>query len=193
MNKFFEFILILIFIIPILTLSTLIAILILIFDGRPILYKQIRVGKHWKKFKIYKFRTMKINKFKNMDFTGKNITSLGKILRKSKLDELPQLINVFKNEMALIGPRPEIPENFLQKHKNEWNKILKIKPGITDLASIEFRNEEMLLKKSKNPKKMYLEKILPKKLILNKKYIDNKGIYLDIRIIIKTFLSIILK
>ena len=193
MNKFVEIFFISIFSLPIISLILFTAILVKIFDGSPILYKQTRIGKDWKKFRIYKLRTMEINKSRNMNFKGKNITKLGRILRKFKLDELPQIINIIKNEMSLIGPRPEIPSNFLLKHKKKWNEILKVKPGITDLASIEFRNESELLNKSKNPKKLYLEKILPKKLHLNQKYINNRSLYLDLKIIIKTIIIIFIK
>ena len=193
MNKFVEIFFISIFSLPIISLILFTAILVKIFDGSPILYKQTRIGKDWKKFRIYKLRTMEINKSRNMNFKGKNITKLGRILRKFKLDELPQIINIIKNEMSLIGPRPEIPSNFLLKNKKKWNEILKVKPGITDLASIEFRNESELLNKSKNPKKLYLEKILPKKLHLNQKYINNRSLYLDLKIIIKTIIIIFIK
>ena len=193
MNRISEIIFILIFFIPIAILSVLVCVLIIVFDRSPIFYKQIRVGKNWKKFKIYKFRTMKVNRSKGMDFSGKNITVIGKLLRKLKLDELPQIINIIKNDMALVGPRPEIPSNFLIKHKKKWNKILRIKPGVTDFASIKFRNEEIMLKRTMNPKKLYINKILPKKLSLNEKYVDNRSLYLDINIILKTFTTVIFK
>lgn len=193
MNRLTE-ILIIIILLPIfLILIISLSFILLIFQGRPILYQQIRVGKNKKKFNIYKFRTMKINKDKEMDFSGKKITKIGEYLRKYKLDEVPQIINVLKNEMSIVGPRPEIVSYVKKSDQKKWNEILKFKPGLTDLASIEFRNEEKLLKKSKNPRKLYLNKILPRKLNLNIKYLKNKNTLYDLKILFKTIFIVLFK
>lgn len=187
-------ILIIIILLPIfLILIISLSFMLLIFQGRPILYQQIRVGKNKKKFNIYKFRTMKMNKDKEMDFSGKKITKIGEYLRKYKLDEVPQIINVLKNEMSIVGPRPEIVSYVKKSDQKKWNEILKFKPGLTDLASIEFRNEEKLLKKSKNPRKLYLNKILPRKLNLNIKYLKNKNTLYDLKILFKTIFIVLFK
>lgn len=187
-------ILIIIILLPIfLILIISLSFMLLIFQGRPILYQQIRVGKNKKKFNIYKFRTMKMNKDKEMDFSGKKITKIGEYLRKYKLDEVPQIINVLKNEMSIVGPRPEIVSYVKKSNQKKWNEILKFKPGLTDLASIEFRNEEKLLKKSKNPRKLYLNKILPRKLNLNIKYLKNKNTLYDLKILFKTIFIVLFK
>lgn len=193
MNRLTEILIIIIFFPIFLILIISLSVILLIFQGRPILYQQIRVGKNKKKFNIYKFRTMEINKDKEMDFTGKRITKIGEYLRKYKLDEVPQIINILKNEMSIVGPRPEIVSYVKKSDQKKWNEILKFKPGLTDLASIEFRNEEKLLKKSKNPQKLYLNKILPKKLNLNIKYIKHKNTLYDLKIIFKTISAVLFK
>ena len=149
MSRLTEILIIIIFFPIFLILIISLSFILLIFQGSPILYQQIRVGKDKKKFNIYKFRTMKINKDKEMDFSGKKITKIGEYLRKYKLDEVPQIINILKNEMSIVGPRPEIVSYVKKSDQKKWNEILKFKPGLTDLASIEFRNEEKLLTKSK--------------------------------------------
>jgi lipopolysaccharide/colanic/teichoic acid biosynthesis glycosyltransferase len=172
----------------------IIAILIKLEDGGSIFFRQVRVGQHGKLFKIYKFRTMVENAERlGIQVTKEDdprITKIGKILRKYKLDELPQLINVLKGEMSLVGPRPEVPK-YVNIYKEEYKEILKIKPGITDFAAIEFINEEKLLKGSKNPEKIYLEQILPKKMEFYKKYIHEISILTDLKILLKTILKII--
>tara|TARA_A100001015_G_C15001130_1_gene718545 strand:- start:792 stop:1373 length:582 start_codon:yes stop_codon:yes gene_type:complete len=187
-------ILILIIFLPFFLLSMfLISLILLISQGRPILFQQVRVGKNKKKFRIYKFRTMKVNKDIEMNFSGKKITKIGKYLRKYKLDEIPQIINILKNEMSIVGPRPEIVSYIEKSDQKKWNKILKFKPGLTDLATIKFRNEEKILKKSKNPQKLYLNKILPKKQNLNIKYLKHKNTLYDLKILFKTISKVLFK
>lgn len=193
MNRLTEILIIIIFFPIFLMLMILLSVILLIFQGRPILYQQIRVGKNNKKFIIYKFRTMKVNKNREMDFSGKKITKIGEYLRKYKLDEVPQIINILKNEMSIVGPRPEIVSYVKKSDQKKWNEILKFKPGLTDLASIEFRNEEKILKKSKNPQKLYLDKILPKKLNLNIKYLKDKNTLYDLKILFKTISVVLFK
>ncbi len=159
-----------------------------------VFYKQSRVGRHNQEFKIFKFRTMFIGSDKKGLLTlGDNdnrVTKIGYYLRKYKLDELPQLINVFIGNMSFVGPRPEV-RKYVDYYSEEDLQILKIKPGITDYASIAFRDEAELLKATNDPEKLYIEGIMPKKIALNKKYLDNYSIIADIKIIIKTILTII--
>ena len=174
-------------------LIIIVSILIKITSKGPVLFKQIRVTKNGKLFKIYKFRTMRENSEGNKQITvGKDnrITGIGHILRKTKLDELPQLFNVLKGEMSLVGPRPEVPK-YVELYTDEQREILKVPAGITDYASIYFSNESELLGEVENPEEFYIKKIMPYKIELNKKYINEIGIMTDIKIIILTILKIL--
>ena len=174
-------------------LIIIVSILIKITSKGPVLFKQIRVTKNGKLFKIYKFRTMRENSEGNKQITvGKDnrITGIGHILRKTKLDELPQLFNVLKGEMSLVGPRPEVPK-YVELYTDEQREILKVPAGITDYASIYFSNESELLGEAENPEEFYIKKIMPYKIELNKKYINEIGIMTDIKIIILTILKIL--
>ena len=172
----------------------LIAVIIFLTSGFPIFFYQERVGKDWKPFKIIKFRTM----IKDADKSGpgitafcdERITNAGKILRKYKLDELPQLINVLKGDMSLIGPRPELLR-YINIYKEDYSAILNIKPGITDYAAIKFRNEELLLAKV-NPEEIYTSQILPSKIILYKRYLNEIGFVTDVKILFGTVKGIFL-
>ncbi len=171
----------------------IITILIFVTSGSPIFFYQERVGKNWKSFKILKFRTM----ISNADKIGPGITSsddnritpIGKILRKLKLDELPQLINVIHGDMSLIGPRPELPK-YVNYFKNDYSSILNIKPGITDYASIKFINEESLIS-SEDREFIYLNKILPSKIILYKKYLNEISFLTDLKILFFTLKGLV--
>lgn len=174
-------------------LIIIVSILIKITSKGPVLFKQVRVTKNGKLFKIYKFRTMRENSEGNKQITvGKDnrITGIGHILRKTKLDELPQLFNVLKGEMSLVGPRPEVPK-YVELYTDEQIEILKVPAGITDYASIYFSNESELLGEAENPEEFYIKKIMPYKIELNKKYINEIGIMTDIKIIILTILKIL--
>ncbi len=155
----------------------------------PVLFKQERVGKHGKTFKIWKFRSMVVNaEAKGMQITtdGDNrITKVGKFIRKTKIDELPQLFNVLSGKMSFVGPRPEVPK-YVAMYNAEQMRVLSVKPGITDLASIEFRNENDLLDGDEDPERKYIEEIMPAKLELNLKYIEKAGFFYDIGLIFKT-------
>jgi lipopolysaccharide/colanic/teichoic acid biosynthesis glycosyltransferase len=162
-------------------------------DG-PVFFKQIRVGQKSKEFKILKFRTMVVDAEKlGKQITVGNdnrITKIGAFLRKYKLDELPQLINVFKGDMSLVGPRPEVPR-YVQIYNEEQRKVLDVKPGITDLASIRYRDENDLLGGVANPEEFYINTIMPDKLALNLEYINRNNVFLDIYIILKTIIKCI--
>ena len=176
-------------------LIIIVSILIKITSKGPVLFKQVRVTKNGKLFKIYKFRTMRENSEGNKQITvGKDnrITGIGHILRKTKLDELPQLFNVLKGEMSLVGPRPEVPK-YVELYTDEQIEILKVPAGITDYASIYFSNESELLGEVENPEEFYIKKIMPYKIELNLYYVETRSFWNDIYLIIATFLKIINK
>lgn len=162
-------------------------------DG-PIFFRQIRVGEKNKEFEILKFRTMVVNAEKlGRQITVGNdsrITKIGAFLRKYKLDELPQLINVFKGDMSLVGPRPEVPR-YVKLYNDKQKKVLQVKPGITDLASIRYRDENELLGEAENPDEFYINTIMPDKLALNLEYINRNNVFIDIYIILKTIIKCI--
>ena len=167
--------------------------IILISSKGGIFYRQKRIGLGGREFDILKFRTMRTGADKlgllTVGDRDPRVTWIGYYLRKSKLDELPQLINVFKGEMSLVGPRPEVSK-YVNLYSEEDREVLSIKPGITDYASIYFRNENEILKGATDPEKKYIEEIMPLKLSLNKKYIAEKGVFTDLKIIFMTFASI---
>ena len=171
----------------------IIMFLIVILDGGSPFFIQERVGKSGKRFTMYKFRTMKpavAGKKKGFDAGDiSRITPWGKNLRETKLDELPQLINVLKGDMSLVGPRPEVREWTLF-YPEKWQVVHQVKPGITDYASLEFRNEETLLIKHEHPEEAYKEIILPRKLALNVEYVNTRTFWGDIRILLKTIKTI---
>lgn len=162
-------------------------------DG-PVFFKQIRVGEKGKEFEILKFRTMVVDAEKlGRQITVGNdsrITKIGAFLRKYKLDELPQLINVFKGDMSLVGPRPEVPR-YVKMYNKEQRKVLDVKPGITDLASIRYRDENELLGTAENPDEFYINTIMPDKLALNVEYINKSNVFFDVYIIIQTIIKCI--
>lgn len=153
-----------------------------------ILFRQERVGHNGKMFKVLKFRSMKSNSDKIGLLTvgdDNRITRVGKFIRKTKIDELPQLINVFKGEMSLVGPRPEVPK-YVEMYNNIQRKVLTVRPGITDLASIKYFEESRLLGEAIDPEKTYIERIMPDKLMLNLEYIENMNLSTDVKIIFRT-------
>ena len=160
-------------------------------DG-PIFFKQVRVGKDGKEFEILKFRTMVVDaeKMGRQITVGADnrITKVGGFLRKYKLDELPQLFNVFKGDMSLVGPRPEVPR-YVKLYTEEQRKVLNVKPGITVLASIRYRDENELLGQAENPDEFYINTIMPDKLALNLEYINKSNVFYDIYIIIETIIK----
>lgn len=171
----------------------IIALLIKIDSKGSVFFKQVRVTKNAREFKIFKYRTMRVGSDKYSQITvGKDnrITKVGAFLRKYKLDEIPQLINVLIGDMSLVGPRPEVPK-YVALYTDEQKEILKVRAGITDYASIEFSDENDLLASEEDPEKAYIEKIMPKKIELNKKYISEISILTDIKIILLTIKKIL--
>ncbi len=171
----------------------IIALLMKIDSKGPVFFKQVRVTKDAREFKIFKYRTMRVGSDKYSQITvGKDnrITKVGAFLRKYKLDEIPQLINVLIGDMSLVGPRPEVPK-YVALYTDEQKEILKVRAGITDYASIEFSDENDLLASEEEPEKAYIEKIMPKKIELNKKYLSEISILTDIKIILLTIKKIL--
>lgn len=162
--------------------------------GFPIFYLQTRVGKNGKDFKLFKFRTMVKDSDKKGLLTvgGRDprVTKIGYYLRKYKLDEFPQLFNVLFGSMSLVGPRPEV-RKYVDMYTQEQQQVLSVKPGITDFASLEFINENEVLAKSSNPEETYIKEVMPQKLALNRKYIQQQSFLVDIKIIFNTVLKIV--
>jgi lipopolysaccharide/colanic/teichoic acid biosynthesis glycosyltransferase len=167
----------------------LVALLVKVTSKGPVFFRQNRVGKDGRDFKVYKFRTMYTDADKKGLLTvggkDKRVTSVGYYLRKFKLDELPQLLNVLAGDMSLVGPRPEV-RKYVDLYTIEQRKVLSVRPGITDYASIEYRNENDLLATATNPEEMYIEDIMPKKIALNFNYINNRSVRAYFEIIFKT-------
>ncbi len=160
------------------------------FDSKGgIFYKQTRVGRYGKDFKLFKFRSMRTDADKagllTVGGNDSRITKAGLFIRKYKLDELPQLINVVRGEMSLVGPRPEV-RKYTDLYTLEQRNVLDVRPGITDWASIEFRNENELLGKSVNPEHTYIQEIMPLKIELNKRFIQHPTIWHYFQIIFRT-------
>lgn len=166
------------------------------FDGGPVFYAPWRVGRNKRLFRMYKFRTMVMNADKiGGPTTGRHdprITPVGHVLRRFKLDELPQLLNVLKGDMSLVGPRPEI-ESEVNTYGPEMDVIFSVKPGITDLSSIEFRNEADIISQSAiaDPHLAYQTLIQPRKLELQREYAWNRNFRLDLEIIFNTFRAVV--
>lgn len=160
----------------------------------PVFYRQVRVGRHNKDFKIFKFRSMRVGADKGglVTIGGRDprITRSGYFIRKYKLDEFPQLINVFKGEMSLVGPRPEV-RHYVDYWTAEQMHVLDVRPGITDPASIKFRNENELMEKAENPEDYYINVIMQEKIRLYLEYVENASFWYDIRLVFQTFKVII--
>ena len=193
LKRIFDITLSLLGLILLLPFMLIIAILIKIDSKGSVFFKQVRVTKNGREFKIFKYRTMRVGSDKYSQITvGKDdrITKIGSFLRKYKLDEIPQLINVLIGDMSLVGPRPEVPK-YVALYTDEQKEILKVRAGITDYASIEFSNENDLLASEEDPEKAYIKKVMPKKIELNKKYISEISMLTDIKIILLTIKKIL--
>jgi lipopolysaccharide/colanic/teichoic acid biosynthesis glycosyltransferase len=168
-------------------LLALIALAVLWDSGRPIFFSQIRVGRYFRKFRIYKFRSMHADSRGPAitAATDSRITRVGGLLRAAKLDELPQLWNVLLGDMSLVGPRPEIPR-YVEAFRGRYTAILALRPGITDLASLQFRNEEQVLANAADPLLEYESVVLPAKLDLADEYVQRHCFALDLLILWRT-------
>ena len=173
----------------------LIIAMLVVFSGRGgVFFTQKRVGRNEKEFKLYKFRTMRLDSEQKGQLTvggdDPRITKAGRFLRRFKLDELPQLLNVLAGSMSVVGPRPEVSK-YTNMYTPEQKKVLSVRPGLTDYASIEYIDENDLLGQSKDPEKTYIDEVMPAKLKLNLKYIEEQGFLTDLKIIFKTLGKII--
>ena len=174
-------------------LFLLVAVLIKLDSAGRIFFRQERIGKRFRPFLIYKFRTMVENAAQiGTEITYGNdprITRIGRLLRKTKIDELPQIINVLKGEMSLVGPRPEIRQ-YVEFFQRDYEEILKVRPGISDMASLKYSDEASLLGKARNPGEEYISRVLPDKIRLAREYIKHSSLLFDLRLIFKTLLKL---
>jgi lipopolysaccharide/colanic/teichoic acid biosynthesis glycosyltransferase len=161
-------------------------------DG-PVFYRQVRVGRNGRLFRIWKFRTMRVDAEKTgLSVTCRGdarVTTVGRFLRHWKLDELPQFLNVLAGEMSLVGPRPEVPR-YVALYSEPQKRVLELMPGITDLASLQFRNEEMLLAQAADPESFYREHCIPRKIELNLQYAARASWAKDMRLVVRTIVAI---
>lgn len=175
-------------------LFIILAIWIKLDSKGPVFYRQVRVGWHNKDFRIFKFRSMRVGSDKGSLVTigGRDprVTKSGYWIRKFKLDELPQLINVFLGDMSLVGPRPEV-RHYVDYWTPEQMHVLDVRPGITDPASIKFRNENELMEKAEDPEKYYIEVIMQEKIKLYLEYVEKHSFFYDLGLIFKTFWVIV--
>ena len=194
MKRLFDFVFSICVLTVFLPFGLLISVLIIFSSPGGIFYSQERIGKNGVPFKLLKFRSMRRNADRSGTLTvgmrDSRITKIGVFIRKYKLDEFPQFVNVLIGNMSVVGPRPEVRE-FVDLYSKEQKTILNVKPGITDYASLEYFNENELLAKSNNPRKTYIDEIMPDKIIINQKYIRNPTLLNDMKIIVKTLFRLI--
>ena len=179
--------------IVLLPLLVLVATAIKLDSSGPVFFRQWRVGRRFRRFGIYKFRTMIDDAFdRGLPITvgqDSRITRVGKILRKTKIDELPQLLNVLKGDMSLVGPRPEVPR-YVELFRPDYEHILKVRPGLTDLASLKYSDEASILGQSANPERDYVARLLPDKIRLAKEYIQRSSLLFDVKLIVETIIKL---
>lgn len=177
-----------------LPIGILLAVAIVLESRGGVFYRQTRVGRFGKPFKLWKFRTMRPNADRlgtlTVGMRDPRITRVGYFIRKTKMDEFPQFLNVLSGEMSIVGPRPEVQE-YVDLYTEDQREILQVRPGITDYASLEYFKENELLGQSENPRQTYIEEIMPAKIALNKKYIAHPTLGTDLSIMWKTFVKII--
>lgn len=183
-----------IFLMAFLPVWLIVALMVALESPGGVFYRQIRVGKNNRDFYLYKFRTMRVGSDKKGLLTvgerDNRITKVGYFLRKYKIDEFPQLINVLKGDMSIVGPRPEV-RKYVDMYSPEQLKVLSVRPGLTDYASIKYVNENEVLAASDNPEQTYIDEVMPAKLELNLQYIENQSVIEDIKLIFKTFVAIL--
>lgn len=188
-DLFFSAMAILILLVP----GLLLALIIILESRGGAFYRQVRIGRNERPFRLLKFRTM----FTGSDSKGlltvgsadSRVTGFGKFLRRSKMDELPQMLNILAGQMSFVGPRPEVPK-YVELYNNEQKKVLSVRPGLTDYASMEYINESDLLAQQSDPESFYIETVMPAKLSLNLKYINEMSCVTDLKIIFRTLFKI---
>ncbi|MBN2664052.1 MAG: sugar transferase [Bacteroidales bacterium] len=194
MLRFFDIVLSFLAILILLPLFFVFSVLIIAESKGGAFYKQIRIGKNRKEFKLLKFRSMKVGADKKglltIGLDDNRITKTGKFIRKYKIDELPQLFNVLKGDMSFVGPRPEV-KKYVDLYSYEQQKVLNVRPGITDFASVQFFDENNILANAKDPEKTYTHEIMPQKIKLNMTFIENPSVKNYFTVIFKTFLRIL--
>lgn len=172
----------------------LIALAIMLESRGGVLYRQSRVGRDNRDFTLYKFRTMRTGSDKKGLLTvgdrDSRVTRVGYFLRKYKLDEFPQLINIIKGDMSIVGPRPEV-RKYVDMYTPEQMKVLSVRPGLTDYASVRYVHESEILARSDNPEQTYINEVMPAKLVLNLEYIQHQSLKEDIKLIFQTFAAIV--
>src|SRR5262249_26173556 len=193
LKRLFDIVVSLVGLICFLPLLLLAAVLIKLDSAGPVFFRQTRIGMGFRPFQILKFRTMvQESSPRGQSITvgdDPRITRVGWFLRKTKIDELPQLINVLRGEITFVGPRPEVPQ-YVELFRQDYEEILKMRPGITDSASLKYRHEAALLGQSRNPEEEYIRRVLPDKIKLEKEYIRRSSFMFDLKLIFKTLLTI---
>jgi lipopolysaccharide/colanic/teichoic acid biosynthesis glycosyltransferase len=193
MKRIFDIIVSLAGLVVLLPLFLVVAIAIKLDSPGPIFFRQRRMGREFRPFFIYKFRTMVQDApARGISLTvggDPRITPLGRYLRQTKVDELPQLINVLKGDMAVVGPRPEVPR-YVELFRKDYEEILKLRPGITDLASLKYRDEAAILGQSDDPEEEYVSRVLPEKIQLAKDYVNQSSLLFDVIVIFKTLIKL---
>jgi len=177
-------------------LFLIVPILVKLDSPGPVFFLQERVGKDFKKFRIIKFRTMVVDAPKSKNTITKKsdtrITRIGKILRKFKIDEMPQIINVLKGDMSVVGPRSDV-EKYVKMFEKDFREILRVRPGMAGYVITKFRNEEEILERYEDLEEGYIKEVLPRKIALDKEYIENISFWNDVKIFFLTFLSVVTK
>ncbi len=193
MIRFFDLIFSIFILLLFLPIGIVIAILIRIESKGSVFYSQVRIGKDEKQFKLLKFRSMLVDADKQGNLTvgakDSRITRVGYVIRKFKLDEFPQFINVLLGQMSVVGPRPEVLE-FVALYTAQQRKVLLVRPGITDEASLQYFEENKLLAGSEDPKKTYIDVVMPSKIAINLAYIEKRTLLTDLTVVGKTILRI---
>jgi lipopolysaccharide/colanic/teichoic acid biosynthesis glycosyltransferase len=193
MKRMFDIVVAAVALVVLFPLLVLTALLIKLDSPGPIFFRQERIGRNFRPFGIYKFRTMvqEASAHGGLITVGEDrrITRVGRILRKTKVDEIPQLINILKGEMAIVGPRPEI-RYYVELFRRDYEEILKVRPGLTDLASLKYQNETALLGKAANPEAEYMTRVLPEKIRLAKDYLHRSSFLFDVGLILKTLFKL---
>jgi lipopolysaccharide/colanic/teichoic acid biosynthesis glycosyltransferase len=193
MKRMFDIVVAAVALVVLFPLLVLTALLIKLDSPGPIFFRQERIGRNFRPFGIYKFRTMvqEASAHGGLITVGEDrrITRVGRILRKTKVDEIPQLINILKGEMAIVGPRPEI-RYYVELFWRDYEEILKVRPGLTDLASLKYRDEASLLGKAANPEAEYMTRVLPEKIRLAKDYLRRSSFLFDLSLILKTLFKL---